>query len=164
MYDEYGAALFDLFGTLVDDRGDAIAGARGVLESLPRDRWAIVTSCGARFAQALVRRAALPEPPCIVSADDVSRGKPDPEPYLVAARRLDALPPACLVVEDSMQGVQSGLAAGMDVIAVRHGRATQFPVAANVVDAIGELRFEQKENGAIVVRGLRRGEGRPPSG
>jgi beta-phosphoglucomutase len=54
----------------------------------------------------------------IATRDDVERGKPDPEIYLLAARRLGVEASECMVLEDSPAGVQAGLAAGMNVIAV----------------------------------------------
>jgi HAD superfamily hydrolase (TIGR01509 family) len=66
----------------------------------------------------------------VVGIDDVSHGKPDPEPYLTAMRRLDGRAPGlepaeCLVIEDSYTGILAGLAAGMKVLAV----TTSFPAA-----------------------------------
>jgi sugar-phosphatase len=54
----------------------------------------------------------------VLSADDVARGKPDPEIYLLAARRLGLTPRECLVFEDSPGGVRAARAAGMNVIAI----------------------------------------------
>jgi HAD superfamily hydrolase (TIGR01509 family) len=54
----------------------------------------------------------------IVSGDDVEHGKPNPESYLLAAKKLDVLPKECLVLEDSLNGVRAALAAGMNVIAM----------------------------------------------
>ena len=54
----------------------------------------------------------------IVSGDDVKKGKPDPESYLLAAEKLGVSPEECLVLEDSVNGVKSALAAGMNVIAI----------------------------------------------
>lgn len=54
----------------------------------------------------------------VATRDDVERGKPDPEIYLLVARELGVVPAACLVIEDSPAGVEAGLAAGMEVIAV----------------------------------------------
>ena len=61
----------------------------------------------------------------IVTAEDVERGKPDPEMYLVAAQRLGVLPEECVVLEDSVNGVRAALAAGTNVVAV----ATPFTSA-----------------------------------
>lgn len=119
MDEGFEAVLFDLFGTLVTEEGQAVEGASKVLNELPRERWAIVTSCPASFAQSLVRRAGLPEPQVLVSANDVARGKPAPDCYLLAAQRLRVPPDRCLVIEDSRHGIEAGRAAGMHVINVR---------------------------------------------
>ncbi|HEV3154510.1 MAG TPA: HAD-IA family hydrolase [Candidatus Baltobacteraceae bacterium] len=114
----YEAVLFDLYGTLVDGRGEPIDGAARLLEQVHGSRWAIVTSCPQRLALGLMRNAGLPSPTVLVTSDDVSRGKPAPECYLLAAERLGADPRGCLVLEDSTHGVQAARAAGMDVINV----------------------------------------------
>jgi HAD superfamily hydrolase (TIGR01509 family) len=81
----------------------------------------------------------------IVGADDVSRGKPSPDPYLAAMARLaqrtpDLQPGECLVVEDSVAGIASGLAAGMKVLAVAHTYPAQKLAAAHrVVDSLAGL-------------------------
>jgi len=151
MYDSYRAILFDLFGTLVNERAEAIPGAREAITSVPGGRWAIVTSCGARLARSLIANAGLPIPDVIVSDDDVNHSKPAPDPYLTAANRLKLDPSACLAVEDSVQGVQAAIAAGMDVVVVRRGREAMFPQRATAVDSIASLRFEEDANGAIRV-------------
>jgi sugar-phosphatase len=79
---------------------------------------AIVTSGGRRLAQARLRAAGLASPEVLVTADSVSRGKPDPEPYLVAAGRLGVPPARCTVFEDAPAGVRAGRAAGMRVVAL----------------------------------------------
>jgi beta-phosphoglucomutase family hydrolase len=69
----------------------------------------------------------------IVAAEDVSRGKPDPEGYLLAARRLDVPPERCLVIEDAPGGIEAGRRAGMRTLAV----ATTHPrEELNAADAI----------------------------
>lgn len=151
MYDAYRAVLFDLFGTLVDDRAEAMPGARELLESVPEGRWAIVTSCGERLAQALLANAGLPVPQTLVSDDDVEHSKPAPDCYRLAAQRLGVPADKCLVIEDSLQGVQAALAAGMDVVAVRRGRPVQFPARATVVDALGSLHFSLDDGGLVRV-------------
>jgi sugar-phosphatase len=79
---------------------------------------AIVTSGATRLAEARLRAAGLPRPAVLVSADSVSRGKPDPEPYLLAAQRLGVAPGRCTVFEDAPAGVAAGHAAGMRVVAL----------------------------------------------
>jgi sugar-phosphatase len=60
----------------------------------------------------------LPDPPLLVTGDDVSSGKPQPAPYLLAASRLGVRPEQCVVVEDARAGVEAGKRAGMQVVAV----------------------------------------------
>jgi len=87
---------------------DARAIVRGVATSTRRTR-----------AQAkLERTALLPRFAALVGGDEVARGKPAPDIYLEAARRLGTPPAACLVLEDSEPGVRSALAAGMVPIMV----------------------------------------------
>lgn len=79
---------------------------------------AIVTSGGLGLAEARLRAAGLPRPEVLVSAESVSRGKPDPQPYLLAARDLGVSPGSCTVFEDAPAGVRAGKAAGMRVVAL----------------------------------------------
>lgn len=104
----------------IEDVGDieVLPGVRELLASLPPDRWTVVTSCTRRLLEARLRAAGLPEPPKLVSADDISRGKPDPEPYIRGAEALGLKPEDCIVVEDAVSGVESGIGAGCRVLAV----------------------------------------------
>ncbi|HEY3943812.1 MAG TPA: HAD-IA family hydrolase [Solirubrobacteraceae bacterium] len=79
---------------------------------------AIVTSGGRRLAEARLRAAGLQRPEVLVSVDSISRGKPDPEPYLYGAQRLQISPSRCTVFEDAPAGVAAGKAAGMRVVAL----------------------------------------------
>jgi len=79
--------------------------------------YALVTSSQRRFVDAVLSRIGL-RFPVVVCANDVTRGKPDPEPYLLAAQRLGADPRRCLVLEDSVTGVTAAEAAGCRVVAV----------------------------------------------
>ena len=96
----------------------ATPGARALLAQLPGDRWAIVTSGSRPVATLRLRTAGLPLPAVLVTGEEVRRGKPDPEPYLIAAARMRLSPADCVVIEDSPAGVESGRAAGMTVVAV----------------------------------------------
>src|SRR5262249_47194050 len=73
--------------------------------------WAVVTNADARLASARLAVAGI-EVPVLITVDDVAAGKPDPEGYLLAARRLGVDPRHCLVVEDSEPGLAAGRAAG----------------------------------------------------
>lgn len=110
-----------------------VAGARELLGCLPRDAWAIATSGNRRTALTRLRHTGLPEPAVLISADDVSRGKPDPEVYLLAARRLGIVAGDCVVVEDTPAGVESAQAAQMQVIAVASTHTRDALASADVV-------------------------------
>jgi sugar-phosphatase len=127
---DYDAVLFDLYGTLVDDAGDAAYGARELLEALRETRWGVVTSCPRRLAETLLTRGGIPNPPLLIGADDVGSNKPAPDGYLLAAKRLAVEPKRTLVIEDSVAGIAAGRAAGMDVVAILRGRAPELARAA----------------------------------
>ena len=99
----------------------ALPGVVGFIEALSARRVPLGVATSARRADAaallgplgLIERFAT-----IVTAEDVAHGKPDPEVYLLAARRLGARPAACLVFEDAVVGVQAARGAGMRVIGV----------------------------------------------
>ena len=95
-----------------------LPGVRSVLESLPADRWAIVTSATSRLTVERLKVAGLPLPERLISADMVERGKPDPEPYRRGAELLGLRPDECVVVEDAPSGVGAGKAAGARVLGV----------------------------------------------
>jgi sugar-phosphatase len=95
-----------------------LPGVKRLLESLPLERWAIVTSAQRRLLLARLTAAGLPVPERIISGEMVERGKPDPEPYRKGAELLGFLPGECVVVEDAPSGVGAGKAAGCRVMAV----------------------------------------------
>jgi mannitol-1-/sugar-/sorbitol-6-phosphatase len=106
-------------GEVADTEGVvAIEGALALLERLPPESWAIVTSAGRDLAEARLMRAGLPIPQRMVTADDVKEGKPAPEPYLAGANRLGKPAESIVVVEDAPAGIASAHAAGMRVIGV----------------------------------------------
>lgn len=94
-----------------------LPGARELLNSLPKERWTIATSCTRPLAGVRLRAAGLPIPRTMVTSSDVKIGKPDPEPYAKAAAKLGFAAPDCIVVEDAPAGVRAGKAAGARVIA-----------------------------------------------
>ena len=104
----------------MDDVADLVVlpGVRVLLQSLPVERWAIVTSATKRLLLGRLQAAGLPVPERIISADMVERGKPDPEPYQRGAELLGLRPEDCLVVEDAPSGLGAGLAAGCRVLGV----------------------------------------------
>lgn len=105
----------------IEDIADVIPlpGALQLLEALPLDRWAIVTSCTRRLAEVRIAAAGLPKPKYLVTSNDVRRGKPDPEPYLKGAQILAVPAEKCVVVEDAPAGIRAGKTAGARVVALR---------------------------------------------
>jgi sugar-phosphatase len=104
----------------MDDTADltVLPGARELLESLPPERWSIVTSATRRLLLGRLAAAGLPIPARIIAADDVVHGKPHPEPYITGAKLLGFEPADCIVVEDAPAGVGAGIAAGCRVLGV----------------------------------------------
>ena len=107
--------------------------AAALLAELPPGSWAVVTSGTRALATSRLAAAGLPLPSVLVTADDVRAGKPDPEGYLEAARRLGCSPADCVVVEDAPAGVQAGLAAGMRVVGLATTHAPVELEAATLV-------------------------------
>lgn len=125
----------------------AIPGAARLLNSLPQDRFAIVTSATRGLARARLGYAGLPLPRNLVTADDVTKGKPSPEPYLKGAALLRIAPRDCLVFEDAPAGIASAHAAGMQVIAI----PTTYPAAelreANaIVSSLDDVQVQVLQN------------------
>ena len=111
----------------------AIAGAGNFLRDLPQGSWCVVTSGLRKFAEIRLNDADLPVPDVLVSAEDVTIGKPHPEPYLTGARLMRKTPDECLVFEDAVSGIRSARAAGIRVIGV----ATTFtPDELREADAV----------------------------
>jgi sugar-phosphatase len=103
----------------------AIPGAQQLLNTLPPDRWCVVTSGLKEFARIRLKDAGLPIPNILVSAEDVTNGKPHPEPYLKGAKLSGREPADCLVIEDAPAGIKSAHAGGMKAV----GLTTTFPAA-----------------------------------
>jgi len=93
-----------------------LPGVKKLLEGLPPERWAIVTSATKRLLLGRLAMAGLPVPTRLISGDMVERGKPDPEPYRRGAALLGLEPHECVVVEDAPSGIGAGLAAGCRVL------------------------------------------------
>ncbi len=134
---------------IADGRGVlALPGAAEAMSALaPAGLCAVVTSANARLATARLTAVGLLQCP-VVTADDVTRGKPDPEPFRAAAAVLGVDPARCLVVEDATAGVVAGRAAGAAVLGVR---TTSPDLAADlVVDDLAAVRLEPADGGVVV--------------
>ena len=132
-------------GRLLDDRqAEETAGVvalPGALELLTaHEKLAIVTSAPRRLALSRLGAARLPVPRHLATPELWIRGKPDPEPFLRGAALLGASPQDCIVLEDAPSGVQSGLSAGMTVIAILTSHAAeQLSGAAAYIRSLTEL-------------------------
>ncbi len=128
----------------------AIEGAHRVMAALPADAWTIVTSGGSARARARLKAVGLPIPAALVTGDDVTHGKPAPDPYLIGAGRLGVPAERCVVIEDAPAGIISGKAAGMRVVGVAstHRRAELLDAGANVVaERLTHLAIRQASAG-----------------
>jgi sugar-phosphatase len=96
----------------------AVRGAMQVLGTLQKHPWAIVTSAWRTLAESRVTAARLPPLKVIVPANEIRNSKPDPEGSLRAAELLEITPEECLVFEDTRPGIEAGMNAGMQVVAI----------------------------------------------
>ncbi|KOV65755.1 HAD family hydrolase [Streptomyces sp. MMG1121] len=115
-----------------------LPGTRDFLDALPAERWAVVTSATRRLAEARLDAVGI-LPKTLIAADDITRGKPDPEPYLLAARRLGVDPARCVVFEDAPAGLQAGRAAGMTTVALATTHRAEELDADLVVEDLSAL-------------------------
>ncbi|WP_238335838.1 HAD-IA family hydrolase [Serinicoccus kebangsaanensis] len=133
---------------------EGVVALPGAVEALAAtgDRAAIVTSAGRELAELRIGAAELATPRVLVSADEITDGKPDPEPYLTGARRLGVDPARCLVVEDATAGLLAGRAAGAATLAVltTSKRDDLQPHADLVVESLADVRFELADGGVRV--------------
>ncbi len=137
-----------------NDGLEILHGVEPILEALPERYWTVVTSATERLARARMADGGIPVPARIITADMVSKGKPDPEPYRRGAEILGLAPEECLVIEDSASGAKAGHAAGCKVLATLFSHSLESLIAADwivrsledvkvrVVDDLVEVEFE----------------------
>ncbi len=110
--------------------------------------WAIVTSGNESVAHARIKAAKIPKPDIVITADQITRGKPDPEPYQLGAQALGFTADQCLVFEDAIAGVQSGLAAGCPVIGLlTQVQDAQALLGVSTISDYTSLTLEQDTEG-----------------
>ena len=130
----------------LDDVGgvQAIDGIVDFLNALPDDRWAIVTSATKQLAGRRLKAAGIAPPGTFITAEDVMRGKPAPDGFLLAAERLGVKASDCLIFEDAPAGIAAAEAAGADVMVITatHGGHYETPHATtgNYVDIVISTR------------------------
>ena len=136
-----------------------MCGAAELLQSIPDHRWCVVTSGTRRLALARLQLGNLPIPRVLVTADEVQKGKPDPEPYLKAAAMLAVEPSRCVVVEDAPAGIRAAHAGGMKVIAL----PSTFPrsdlaEADAIVDTLRQIEIGNHDGRSGLAVNIRPGD------
>ena len=127
-------------------------GAVALERSIPEGRWGVVTSGTRLLASARLRFCGLPVPNVLVTAEDVSHGKPHPEPYLKGAELLGFKSADCLVIEDAPAGIQSARAGGFRVIGITSTYpASKVSDADAVVAGLEQIQVRSNGSGKLVV-------------
>jgi HAD superfamily hydrolase (TIGR01509 family) len=144
--DELAAETDTIFATMLDERLNVMPGLLDLLAKLESADMpkAIATSSGPEFARTVLAKFNLaPRFHFVLTSEDVHHGKPDPEIYLLAARRLALEPRELLVLEDSQNGCRAAVAAGTLAVAVPggHSRRHDFSGAALVADTLADPRL-----------------------
>jgi mannitol-1-/sugar-/sorbitol-6-phosphatase len=127
-----------------------LPGTVEALTSLASAKNAIATSCTVPLAEARIAAAQLVPPSVLVTADDVVHGKPHPEPFLEAARRLGVDPRRCLVVEDAPRGLEAARTAGCFTLAVLTTTPREALDADAIVNDLSDVRFQVDQDGVRV--------------
>ncbi len=129
-----------------------IPGAVDFLNSLPPERWAIVTSAPLDLAVRRLTAAGIPTPRLMITGEDVSVGKPDPQGYRMAAERLGVRAEDCLVFEDAPAGILAGLAAGADVVVVTGAHAAAEGMPHMTLARYHDIAVERATDGTVSLR------------
>ena len=137
----------DYINALEQDLASETVPLRGAIElttSLAPGTWTVVTSANPNLAKARLAAAGIPIPNELVTAWDVDKGKPDPEPYLLGAQNLGVDISDCVVFEDAASGIQAGLDAGAGLLVgvTEHAIDTKADL---VVKHLGGIRLEGGE-------------------
>jgi sugar-phosphatase len=129
-----------------------IKGAKSLLESLPPEQWGVATSGTRAIALARLAAGGLPVPRVLVTADDVARGKPAPDAYLMAAEKLGFKPEDCVVFEDAPAGVKAAVSAGMRVFGLftSHG-VDELWEAEMVIEDLSMVKVIEVSDGRLRV-------------
>ncbi len=129
-----------------------LPGAKDLLMALPPDRHTIVTSGTRRLATTRLRVSGLPVPAKMITADDVTRGKPDPGPYLAAATALGFEPKDCLVFEDAPSGIRSAKSGGMMAVGLTTTyRTEELSEADLIIPSLESVRAMTSPSRRLIV-------------
>jgi sugar-phosphatase len=131
---------------------EPIAGAAEFLAALPRHRWAIVTSAPRALALRRIAAAGLPTPEVLITADDVARGKPAPDGFVLGAQRLGLSARDCLVFEDTAAGIGAAEAAGAAVVVISATHLRPLPTPHPSMASYHEARLQLDLDGLRLTR------------
>ena len=136
-----------------DQRGVAVMpGAVELLRSIPEGKWGVVTSGSRLLAKNRLQFCGLPIPEVLITSDDVTNGKPHPEPYLKGAEQMGVSPLECVVFEDAPAGIQSARAGGMKVVGIASTyAAAKLAEADAVVQKLARIQVTANGTGRLVV-------------
>lgn len=109
---------------------EEIPGAAAFLKQIPQHRWAVVTSAPRALALTRLSAAGLPIPDVLITAEDVEQGKPQPDCYLLAAKRLGVRCADCLIFEDADIGIRAALASGGTLVVITATHTAHSPTGA----------------------------------
>jgi mannitol-1-/sugar-/sorbitol-6-phosphatase len=137
---------------VADNEGlTVLPGVCDLLAALPADRWTVVTSATERLARVRLAAGGIPVPKRLVTADQVTSGKPHPEPFLAGAALLGIAPKDCVVFEDSAAGAVAGRAAGCTVLATTFSHPAESLEAAHyLVKDLTSVRAEVHANELVL--------------
>lgn len=139
-------------GELNDVSGvHAIDGIVDFLNTLPDDRWAIVTSATKQLAGRRLEAAGITPPPTFITAEDVTRGKPAPDCFLLAAERLGVEASDCLVFEDAPAGIAAAEAAGADVMVITATHGEEFHSSHPKTGSYADIVISVGDDGTLSV-------------
>ena len=137
------------------DRTDGISeipGSAALLSGLDRDRWAVVTSATRALTTRRLAAVGIPLPKILVAADDVTKGKPHPQPYMLAAKALGFDARDAVVFEDAPAGLTSALAAGATTVVVGGYKGGPSEGLPRITDFLG-VKVAPSDTGMTVTLG-----------
>jgi sugar-phosphatase len=126
-----------------------LPGAAQFLAALPAAKWTIVTSSPLELAKRRLAAAGISLPANLVTAEDVKVGKPNPDCYLLAARKLGFDIKDCLVFEDAVPGILAGDAAGADVMVITATHKHPIETAHTTIRDYQDLKIGIDEHGLL---------------
>ena len=129
-----------------------LPGAAEFLKALPPAKWTIVTSSPLELAKRRLAAAGIPVPDNLVTAEDVKVGKPNPDCYLLAAKKLGADVTDCLVFEDAVPGILAGDAAGADVMVISATHKHPIETAHTTIRDYQDLQTEVDQEGRLFLK------------